>query len=361
MSEDQDIPKEDSKNTKIAESANENNVPPAVPKDDSDYTDVSPMNNDQKILQEHSDHAASHPDPNPKEGKPPPENQKHHKPAISNQKSETTPQPEPQPVNMEVHKHPHHVTHKKKWAEYLLEFIMIFLAVFLGFVAENYRERQVEKERSKELAHSFYDELKTDSIAFHTVLQNRQRKNASFVHLKKYFLDSSLRNCSKTFAIDFSYCFATFSPSVFEPKDAILQQLKNSGSLRYFKNPGLQKQIGALSVDIADLRSRNQIELDYTQQNLMPFFIEHNDQQWFDKLGLDSNVFLVNKLREYEMSNEIIPFNFKKAENLDRDAAANMIGLYQIIFRGSLLRQYEDYERLNHELLETLRKEYYID
>ncbi len=25
-------------------------------------------------------------------------------------------------TNMEVHKHPHHVTHKKKWGEYLLEF-----------------------------------------------------------------------------------------------------------------------------------------------------------------------------------------------------------------------------------------------
>ena len=40
-----------------------------------------------------------------------------------------------QPItNMEVHKHPHHVTHKKKWGEYLLEFFMLFLAVFFGFL-----------------------------------------------------------------------------------------------------------------------------------------------------------------------------------------------------------------------------------
>jgi len=26
---------------------------------------------------------------------------------------------------MEVHKHPHHVTHKKKWGEYLLEFSLL--------------------------------------------------------------------------------------------------------------------------------------------------------------------------------------------------------------------------------------------
>jgi len=35
---------------------------------------------------------------------------------------------------MEVH-HGHHLTHKKKWTEYLLEFLMLFLAVFLGSVA----------------------------------------------------------------------------------------------------------------------------------------------------------------------------------------------------------------------------------
>ena len=61
------------------------------------------------------------------------------KPAIINDQSSTE--------NMEVHKHPHHITHKKKWGEYLLEFFMLFLAVFLGFVAENFREHQVEHQR----------------------------------------------------------------------------------------------------------------------------------------------------------------------------------------------------------------------
>jgi hypothetical protein len=275
--------------------------------------------------------------------------------------------PQPQTINdkretenMEVHKHPHHVTHKKKWPEYLLEFLMLFLAVFLGFVAENLREHQVEKERANELAHSFYDELRGDSTVFHTVMQNRDRKNSAFMFLKKYFRDSSLVHCSKEFAVNFCYCFATFSPSVFQPKDAILEQLKNSGSLRYFKNAELQELISELSVNINDIHSRNQVELDFTQQNLLPFFIQHNDQEWFDKLGLDSNVFLVDKLRNYELSSENMSFHFKKAEELDRSAAENMVGLYQIIFRGSLLRQYKDYESLNQKLLQALRKEYNI-
>jgi hypothetical protein len=38
----------------------------------------------------------------------------------------TIPISQTEPSIMEVHKHPHHVTHKKKWGEYLLEFVMIF-------------------------------------------------------------------------------------------------------------------------------------------------------------------------------------------------------------------------------------------
>src|SRR3954468_5958326 len=61
--------------------------------------------------------------------------------------------------DMEVHKHPHHVTHKKKWGEYLLEFFMLFLAVFLGFVAENIRESNADHEREKQYAEELYAEF----------------------------------------------------------------------------------------------------------------------------------------------------------------------------------------------------------
>src|SRR5580698_8932625 len=65
-----------------------------------------------------------------------------------------------QTENMEVHKHPHHVTHKKKWGEYLLEFIMLFLAVFLGFLAENIREHNAEKNSEKQYMVTMLEDLK---------------------------------------------------------------------------------------------------------------------------------------------------------------------------------------------------------
>src|SRR5438045_4515296 len=79
-----------------------------------------------------------------------------------------------QTENMEVHKHPHHVTHKKRWTEYLLEFFMLFLAVFLGFIAENIREHVVEHDRSKEYAISLAEDLHNDTTSIN--IQRRSGK-----------------------------------------------------------------------------------------------------------------------------------------------------------------------------------------
>src|SRR6476646_4366628 len=68
--------------------------------------------------------------------------------------------------NMEVHTHPHHVTHKKKLPEYLLEFFMLFLAVFLGFLAENFREHQVAKEKEKIHMENVLEDLKADTAIY---------------------------------------------------------------------------------------------------------------------------------------------------------------------------------------------------
>ncbi len=62
---------------------------------------------------------------------------------------------------MEVH-HPHGHHGPKKGKEYVLEFIMLFAAVSLGFLAENIRERFIERHRSHELALALRTDIKQD-------------------------------------------------------------------------------------------------------------------------------------------------------------------------------------------------------
>ena len=62
---------------------------------------------------------------------------------------------------MEVHAHTH--TDRKKWTHYFWEFLMLFLAVFCGFLAENYRETIVNKEKAHHYIQNMVADLKADT------------------------------------------------------------------------------------------------------------------------------------------------------------------------------------------------------
>src|SRR5688500_14644560 len=155
---------------------------------------------------------------------------------------------------MEVHHHAH--TSRKKWTHYFWEFLMLFLAVFCGFLAEYQLEHKIEKDRAKELARSLYEELKEDSVNMSVKVESRLRQETSLKWLMAYFKDSSLNHLSKEFSINFLYGIYFRTPSLFEARTVVLDQLKNSGSLRYFKDQKLQQLIGELSEALAHINDR---------------------------------------------------------------------------------------------------------
>lgn len=140
---------------------------------------------------------------------------------------------QPQTDSMEVHKHPHHVMHKKKWNEYLLEFFMIFFAVFLGFIAETIREHSSENSRAKDFALSMINDLEEDT--------------AQLRSYNKYFTSASdnvdtlmqllSANNPENIPSGKLYWFGLWGGAHrdFVPNDATFEQMKSSGSLRFFK------------------------------------------------------------------------------------------------------------------------------
>jgi hypothetical protein len=157
--------------------------------------------------------------------------------------------------NMEVHKHPHHVTHKKKWGEYLLEFFMLFLAVFLGFVAENIRENAVEHERAKEYANLLIEDLSTDTV---------QLNNAAYIMNLIIVAGDSLGNLLSKDAKSikggklYFYEYLSSRSWNFISHDATIQQLKSSGALRYFRDTSLIRQI---------MKYEESVQIIYLSQN----------------------------------------------------------------------------------------------
>ena len=134
---------------------------------------------------------------------------------------------------MEVHKHPHHVMHRKKWGEYLLEFVMLFLAVFLGFLAENFREHQVEKERAKQYILSFCEDLKKDTAHMNALIKYDEEKIVVLTGMYSCY-DSVLKNLQATDCMG-QLIKHSRSNKGFVLTERTIRQLANAGGYRLLK------------------------------------------------------------------------------------------------------------------------------
>lgn len=70
--------------------------------------------------------------------------------------------PNQETVNMETHAHDLHKAPGHGWKHYVFEFLMLFFAVFCGFLAENYRETLVNKEKEHHYLQNMVVDLKAD-------------------------------------------------------------------------------------------------------------------------------------------------------------------------------------------------------
>ena len=257
--------------------------------------------------------------------------------------------------NMEVHHHAHDPSaphHKKNWKSYFWEFLMLFLAVFCGFLAEYQLEHKIERDRASELAESFYAELKVDSAAVKRAILFIETKDSALHYLKHHLKDSTLTTVSKEFSLNYTLGLTFNTPAIFEPRAAILDQLINSGSLRYFKSKESQKLTIDLSIAIQELKSRNERIRLFIAKDLDPFTIQHSDDEWHDK------VMELGGFNEYQKSNIIIPFHFYNPEKVDKVADINRLGIFSLMLKQNVTSYYKRYDSLNKKLLINLRKEY---
>ena len=260
---------------------------------------------------------------------------------------------------MEVHHHSH--TSRKRWSHYFWEFLMLFLAVFCGFLAEYQLEHKIEKDRARELAVSFYEELKDDSTEMQRVMQNRLRKDSAIMYLYDYFQDSNIKILPKIFGYNYAMAFMVNSPIIFEPRGAILEQLKSSGSLRYFKSQELQKLTGAISVAIAHLKARHEVEADFSRDRVSHIFDRHNDHQWLKRIRGNGEEKLVRNLENYYKNDSLnFLFHLGNPEQFNKNETMNMLQMLLLTIQTTRINQYERYEEKNHMLLRELRKQYHL-
>jgi hypothetical protein len=261
---------------------------------------------------------------------------------------------------MEVHHHPE--VEKKGFKEYILEGLMIFLAVTMGFFAENLREHISDNNREKEFAKALYTELRDDSAFAATKLEYRLQKEKSMDYLYAYFKDSSLTVLPKRFYPAFTTSFYMINIYAFEPKDGILSQLRNSGSLRYFRSVALQKLLGDLSVAINNMRYRNEQDYQYFANPIKPFLLKHFDFHWLNQVRKqNTNPNMISVMNNYLAGKQTIKGEILNGSQFNRLEAANMVDFYKALIISSNLLQLNSYISTNSKILEVLRKTYDLE
>ncbi|RTL57577.1 MAG: hypothetical protein EKK37_16210 [Sphingobacteriales bacterium] len=272
-------------------------------------------------------------------------------PEIIKEKSQTT--------AMETHAHELHKAPGHGWKHYFFEFFMLFLAVFCGFLAEYQLEHVIEHQREKEFANALYTELRDDSTAAATKLSRRLQKEKYMDYLCAYFKDSSLTTLPKEVYPAFTISLYLINSYSFEPKDGILSQLRNSGSLRYFKSVPLQKLLGDLSVNINELRTRNEQEYQFFASPIKSFLLKYYDWSWLDKLRKqDSADVVLDVINNYSNSNRNTEAGILNANSFDRGEASNMLLFYKQMLVSTRTLQLNNYIKTNHKILEVLRENY---
>jgi hypothetical protein len=256
---------------------------------------------------------------------------------------------------MEVHHHSH--SSGKKWTHYIWEFLMLFLAVTLGFFVENQREHYIEHIRAKEFSKTLVKDLQSDTAAVHA--QNRFAKTYiacvdSLLALSKTKLEGSN---SARFSFYTRFMYWT-TPIIWN--NATFEQIKNSGSLRYFKNYRLLEKMmkyEAITKQI-DMEAYNNTvrgNLLLKQINVIIDPIYHHELSKYFLIGLDT---LSAKSLEHPSAYNSASLEGKRAEISE---LLNMIVVQQRNFQRNLDVSWKEAEKLAIELINDLKHEYHLE
>ena len=168
---------------------------------------------------------------------------------------------------MEVHAHTH--TARKKWTHYFWEFLMLFLAVFCGFMAENIREHKIENNRAKQFALSLLNDLKEDTAALNIAIGYGYKK---IMGIDSFYaqIEQPIDKWNDTLIYTYQGYAGRTRP--FRHNSGTYEQMKASGSLRYFKQ-GLTDLLNQYDVQAKKTAVREEIHQNYASNLLNPFVL----------------------------------------------------------------------------------------
>jgi hypothetical protein len=251
---------------------------------------------------------------------------------------------------MEVHHHSHSA--RKKWTHYIWEFLMLFLAVFCGFLAEYKLEHTIEHQREKVSAIQLLDEINS--------VDNEIPDATASVKFKETVCDSMLallkgqHTGNKQWQKIYAYCAVADIYSFLRCTSTAVDQLKNSGSIRYFGNATLVNAFLAYVKELDDVSFIQQDLINYYNQQFTPFLIKNFDRERATTLYSRYNL-SADSIANYK--EEAIPSYLSGDPHPDIELKNH---LFYIWHSYGLAGRYATLSTRAQTLIQLLKKEYHL-
>ncbi|MEJ8841760.1 hypothetical protein WG954_05145 [Lacibacter sp. H375] len=270
----------------------------------------------------------------------------------------------PPPVteqDMEVHHHAHDPAaphHKKNWKSYFWEFLMLFLAVFCGFLAENQREHYIEKLRAKEYARSLLKDLQKDTADIRKASLYEERISNMIDSVVGFI--SNPATDQKTGRLYYYMRMACWRYNV-DWNKSTMNQLINSGNLRYFTNSQLVSSISnyntlanMITTYDENIYEKNNKAVEYKYQILVAKY-----EQRLSVLSMDDVVHGRKQAFIDSINHSDLPLQKNAAEMLN--AFANALLDTKSNRNYLQVKNYPQATELAITIMELLKKEYHLE
>jgi hypothetical protein len=227
---------------------------------------------------------------------------------------------------------------------------MLFLAVTLGFFVENEREHYIEHLRARQYAASLADDLESDTLAFGKLINNYNSDISKGNELRKILKERPITSIPGGSL--YYYCEPTIWVHGITFHDATIQQLKNSGNLRYL-SVGLQYLISEYDRKIREISMRLENELHFSRIT----------REMMTDIFDSESIISINGLRT---TAQIEEFKQKDLKFLKKDTLLLRKLLNEVIYRHAswqyrLKDIIEPANTAASELLARVKKEYRLD
>jgi hypothetical protein len=189
---------------------------------------------------------------------------------------------------MEVHHHPD--IRPKNFKEYLLEFVMIFLAVTLGFFAEQIREHRTEQKTANDLVIALIEDLKKDTAQLNQ-LAIQENQWGLWADTLSTLIDTPFEKINIHDFYRLGFNISIFQSLIFKQSKGTLNQLENSGYLRYFINSSIPGMLADYEAQIERLLDFEKLEFYWIDQYQAPFMLDHTNLKGVNKIIPGANFY----------------------------------------------------------------------